>query len=99
MTDTARAMLAAGADVDQIATELLRRTDSPISAIKAMTDGTGLGLAGAKLVVHRNLLPEVREAAESLWSDLIDGLSQFHEQPRETETGPRRTSPGPPAAP
>ncbi|GAA2917579.1 hypothetical protein Acy02nite_92340 [Actinoplanes cyaneus] len=65
-------MLAAGADADDIARELLRRTESPISAIKAISDSTGLGLADAKSVVHRNLAPETREAAENLWADLLD---------------------------
>ena len=78
LTESARAMLAAGADADQTARELLRRTDSPISAI---ADSTGLGLADAKWVVHRNLAPEVRTAAEKLWSDLLDGLAQSDERP------------------
>jgi ribosomal protein L7/L12 len=65
LTESARTMLGSGADADQIARELLRCTDSPISAIKAIVDGTGLGLADAKWVVHRNLVPEVREAAEN----------------------------------
>ena len=81
LTESARAMLAAGADADQTARELLRRTDSPISAIKAIADSTGLGLADAKWVVHRNLAPEVRTAAEKLWSDLLDGLAQSDERP------------------
>lgn len=77
-------MLAAGADTDDIARELLRRTDSPISAIKAISDGTGLGLADAKGVVHRNLVPETRRAAESLWGELLDALEQI----RESSSGP-----------
>ncbi|GAA2706823.1 hypothetical protein Apa02nite_032500 [Actinoplanes palleronii] len=72
LTTMAGTMLAAGADPDQIARELLRRTDSPISAIKAVADATGMGLGDAKEVVHRNLAPPVREAAEQLWRDLLD---------------------------
>lgn len=74
LTLMARTMLASGADADQVAKELLRRTDSPISAIKAVADATGMGLGDAKWVVHRNLNPEVREAAESLWDELLDGI-------------------------
>ncbi len=72
-------MLASGADTDQVAEELLRRTDSPISAIVAVAKATGMGLGDAKWVVHRNLNQEVREAAESLWDHLLDGLSEFQE--------------------
>ncbi|MEV4351139.1 hypothetical protein AB0J83_42320 [Actinoplanes sp. NPDC049596] len=74
LTDVARAMVARGADPDQIAGELLRRSDSPISVIKAVKDATGMTLGDAKWVVHRNLAPEVRAAAENLWHDLVDGL-------------------------
>lgn len=77
MTESARTMLAAGAGADDIARELLRRTDSPISAIKAVSESTGLGLAEAKSVVHRNLTPETRTAAENLWGDLLDALEQI----------------------
>ncbi|MFI7543858.1 hypothetical protein [Actinoplanes sp. NPDC049599] len=87
LTESARTMLAAGADADDIARELLRRTDSPISAIKAISDSTGLGLADAKGVVHRNLAPETRKAAENLWSDLLDALEQIHERPNGPESG------------
>ena len=88
LTETARQMLASGADADQVAKELLRHTDSPISAIKAVADATGLGIGDAKWVVHRNLSPEVREAAESLWDDLLDGLRPFQEP--STERDPTR---------
>jgi ribosomal protein L7/L12 len=67
-------MRASGADVDQIAQALLGRTDSPITAIRAVVEGTGLGLGDAKWVVHRNLDPEVRTAAEHLWDELIDAM-------------------------
>jgi ribosomal protein L7/L12 len=73
LTEAARQLLASGADADQVAKELLRRTDSPISAIKAIVDAAGLGLGDAKWVVHRNLSPEVREAAVRLWDDLLGG--------------------------
>ena len=80
-------MLSAGADVDDIARELLRRTDSPISAIKAIADSTGLGLADAKWVVHRNLAPETRTAAENLWRDLVDAFEQTSDGPSGPEPG------------
>ncbi len=80
-------MRAAGADADDIARELLRRTDSPIFAIKAISDGTGLGLADAKRVVHRNLASETRKAAETLWADLLDALEQIRESPSEPVPG------------
>jgi ribosomal protein L7/L12 len=70
----ARQMLTSGADADQAAGELLRRTDSPISAIRALADATGMGLNDAKWVVTRNLNLEVRSAAEGLWDDLLDGI-------------------------
>ncbi|ROP29977.1 ribosomal protein L7/L12 [Couchioplanes caeruleus] len=75
LTEMARRMLAAGADADQIAIVLLRRTDSPISAIKAVADATGLGLGDAKWVICRNLAPQSREAAERLWDDLLGDLA------------------------
>jgi len=34
---------------------------------------------------HCNLRPEVREAAENLWDDLLDGLRQFQEPPSEPD--------------
>jgi ribosomal protein L7/L12 len=73
LTEMARSMLASGANVDQLANKLFQRTDSPISVIKAVVNATGMGLGDAKWVVHRNLDPKVREAAESLWDDLLDG--------------------------
>ncbi|MEU4620686.1 hypothetical protein AB0G04_12010 [Actinoplanes sp. NPDC023801] len=85
LTEAARAMLAAGAD--DIARELLRRTDSPISAIKAISDSTGLGLADAKWIVRRNLTPETRKAAENLWGDLFDALEHIHERLSGPEPG------------
>lgn len=78
-------MLAAGADPDETARELLRRTDSPISAIKAIADGAGLSLADAKWVVHRNLAPRTREAAEELWSELIDAVARAGQRTHEPE--------------
>ncbi|BCY10092.1 hypothetical protein L3i22_051800 [Actinoplanes sp. L3-i22] len=69
-------MLAAGADPDGIARELVRHTDSPILAIKALREVTGLSLPDAKRAVHRNLDPEVREAAEELWRELRAGLER-----------------------
>ncbi|MFV2083987.1 hypothetical protein [Micromonospora sp. LOL_021] len=72
-------MLTSGTDADQVAKELLQRTDSPISAIKAVADATGMSLGDAKWVVHRNLYPEVREAAEKFWDDLLDGVDRSQE--------------------
>lgn len=69
LSDMARTMAASGVDPDQIARELLRRTDSPVSAIKAVVEATGMGLGDAKWVVHRNLGPQVRDSAKSLWDD------------------------------
>ncbi len=78
-------MLAAGADPDQVAQELLRRTDSVISVIKAVADTTGIDLGEAKFVVHRNLDPEVRAGAERLWAHLLDELTDA--ELSELETG------------
>ncbi|HEU5109184.1 MAG TPA: hypothetical protein VFT95_11635 [Micromonosporaceae bacterium] len=77
LTVIAQAMRASGADADQIAAELLRRSDSPILVIKAVADATGLGLGDAKWVVHRNLKAEAREAAERLWDDLLDDITEL----------------------
>lgn len=74
-------MLASGADLDQTAKQLLRHTDSPISAIKAVADATGMGLGEAKWAVHRNLNPKVRQAAEDLWDDLIDSITHLQQPP------------------
>lgn len=81
LAEMARVMQASGADADQVAQELLRRTDSPISAIKAVADATGMALGDAKWVVHRNLNPQVRKAAEGLWDELLDGVRQLNEPP------------------
>ncbi|MEH0986323.1 hypothetical protein [Micromonospora sp. CPCC 205556] len=81
LTKAAQAMLASDADADQVAQELLRRTDSPISAIKAVADATGMALGDAKRVVHRNPNPQVRKAAENLWDELLDGIRQLQESP------------------
>jgi ribosomal protein L7/L12 len=93
LTEVARPMLASGADADQVAKELLRRTGSPISVIMAVADATGMGLGDAKWVVHRNLNPEVREAAEHLWDDMLDAIRQLQEpttsQIRRVEPPPR----------
>jgi ribosomal protein L7/L12 len=85
LTEVARQMLASGADADQVAEELLRSGDSPISVIKAVADATGIGLGDAKWVVHRNISPKIREAAETLWDDLLDGLRQFQEPASEPD--------------
>ena len=92
LTEMAERMLAAGADTDQVAIELLRRSGSPVSAIKALRDATGMGLGDAKWVVHRNLAPQTREAAEGLWDDLLDGLAQLREAPTQrAEPGPQHS--------
>jgi ribosomal protein L7/L12 len=79
LTELAQAAWAAGADADRIARELLRQSDSPIAVIKAIRAVTGMGLGEAKWAVHRNLDPKVRESAEELWRDLLDGLAQLQE--------------------
>jgi hypothetical protein len=78
LTEVAQAMHAAGADVDQIARELLRRTpaESPIMAIASLSAATGLFLGDAKETVYRNLEPAVRTAAENLWAEILDELDQ-----------------------
>ncbi|MEV4715447.1 hypothetical protein [Micromonospora sp. NPDC049374] len=86
LTEMARTLLASGVDADQVAKELLRRTDSPISAIKAVADATGMGLGDAKWVVHRNLHPKLREAAESVWDELLDGMSESPESRGATDS-------------
>jgi len=80
LTEMARTLVASGADLDQVAKGLLQYTDSPILAIKAFADATGTGLGDAKWVVHRNLGPGTREAAERLWADLLDGVKQLREE-------------------
>lgn len=75
-TEQARRLVAAGADPDQVAQELLHRTGEIVTVIKAVADATGIGLGEAKFVVHRNLDPEVRAAAERLWAELLDGLAE-----------------------
>jgi ribosomal protein L7/L12 len=77
LTEMARTMLASEADLDEVVKELLRHTDSPISVIKAVVDATGMNLGDAKWAVHRNLSPQVGEAAEDLWTDLLEGMGQF----------------------
>ncbi|MGX6601590.1 hypothetical protein ACWKSP_05550 [Micromonosporaceae bacterium Da 78-11] len=66
----AREMHAAGATPDDIARDLLGRTTYPIAVIKALREGAGLSLGEAKPVVHRNLDPVAREAAETMWANL-----------------------------
>ncbi|MEV4137560.1 hypothetical protein AB0J72_35970 [Dactylosporangium sp. NPDC049742] len=75
-TAVARAMVAAGADADQVAAELLRRDGSPIVVIRALHDASGLGLGDAKWVVHRNLDPEYRAVHERFWAEAVAGLQQ-----------------------
>jgi ribosomal protein L7/L12 len=64
LAELAHEMTAAGASPDDVARALLTRTTFPIAAIKALRAGAGLSLADAKPVVHRNLDPAAREAAE-----------------------------------
>ena len=70
LEQSARAMHAAGATPEDIARDLVTRTSYPIAAIKALREGAGVSLAEAKQVVHANLDPAAREAAEKLWDDL-----------------------------
>jgi hypothetical protein len=83
LVEVARPMLASGADADQVATELLRLSDSPILAIKAIAAATGTGTGDAKWIVHRNLDPDVRAATERLWADAIDALEEADLPPAE----------------
>lgn len=67
----ARNCLADGGSPDQAARAVLERTRSLIAPIKAMREALpGLSLAEAKPLVHRNLPPGTREAAEKLWDDM-----------------------------
>jgi hypothetical protein len=88
LAEAARPMVAAGADADEIAAELLRISGSPILTIKAIAVATGLGIGDAKWIVHRNLDPDVRVATERLWAEAIDALEQAAHPP--TEDGPAR---------
>jgi hypothetical protein len=42
-----------------------------------------MGLGNAKWIVHRNLDPQVRAAAERLWADAIDALEEADPPPAE----------------
>jgi ribosomal protein L7/L12 len=66
-----RDSLAAGHSLDEVARALLARNASPIAAIKALREATGMRIGDAKAVVHRNLRASEQEAAEQLWQDLI----------------------------
>jgi hypothetical protein len=68
---TGRACLDGGGTIDDAAKAILERTQSPVTAIKAlMAVKPGLSLAEAKPIVHRNLPASARLAAEQLWEDL-----------------------------
>ncbi|MFG2044979.1 hypothetical protein [Dactylosporangium sp. NPDC048998] len=79
LTEAARPMVAGGASPDQVARHLLLRGGPPIAVIKAVADATGTELADAKWIVHRNLDPAVRAAAEDLWDDLLNAI---HDSPK-----------------
>ncbi|GAA3265550.1 hypothetical protein GCM10020218_001650 [Dactylosporangium vinaceum] len=85
LAEVARPMVAAGADADAIAAELLRTSGSPIIAIRAIAEAMSLGIGDAKWIVHRNLDPEVRQATERLWDEAIDALQQAEHPPAEDE--------------
>ncbi|MET0419773.1 MAG: hypothetical protein ABW022_27465 [Actinoplanes sp.] len=70
LTQLARNLTAAGNTPDDVARELVSRTDFPIAAIKALRDGAGLPLAEAKDTVLRNLDEPTRAAAEQMWNQL-----------------------------
>jgi ribosomal protein L7/L12 len=70
LAERARTLTADGVGGDDLARDLLSRTTFPIAVIKALVSGAGLSLGEAKTVVHRNLEPDAREAAEKLWADL-----------------------------
>ena len=68
----ARACLARGESLDQAARAVLKRTRSPIAAIKALRVAEpGLSLADAKPIVDRCLRPRVRRANERLREDIV----------------------------
>jgi ribosomal protein L7/L12 len=82
----ARGCLADGGSADQAVRAVLERTRSPIAAIKAMREALpGLSLAEAKPLVHRNLPPGTREAAEKLWDDMARAAAELVRQPDEAD--------------
>jgi ribosomal protein L7/L12 len=71
---TARRVLSSGGALDEAASAVLERTRSPIAAIKALREAQpGLSLADVKPIVHRNLSPAQRDAAEQLWDQIQGG--------------------------
>ena len=82
----ARGCLADGGSADQAVRAVLERTRSPIAAIKAVREALpGLSLAEAKPLVHRNLPPGTREAAEKLWDDMARAAAELVRQPDEAD--------------
>jgi hypothetical protein len=79
LTETARLMLASGADADQVAKELLRRTDSPISVIKAIACATGLGLGRWQVGRPPQPQPGGSRGGGESWADLLNGFRRFQE--------------------
>jgi ribosomal protein L7/L12 len=69
-----RSALSAGGSVDDAAQQLIEQGTSPIAAIKALRTGASLSLPDAKTVVHRNLDPAAREAAEQLWQEMLSAV-------------------------
>ncbi|GAB3835315.1 hypothetical protein ACFPIJ_11720 [Dactylosporangium cerinum] len=85
LAEVARPMIASGAGADEVAAELLRISGSPILTIRAIAAATGMGNGQAKWIVHRNLEPEVRAAAERLWADAVDAFEDVNHPPAEDD--------------
>lgn len=65
--EQAKALALRGRSPEEVAAQLIAAGTTPIRAIKAVREVFGLGLGEAKAVVHPNLPPSHRQAAEVLW--------------------------------
>ena len=70
----AKASLAEGRTLDEVADELVSSGLYPIAAIKILREAAGIHLGEAKAVVHRNLPLDQQRAAEQLWDEAIEWL-------------------------
>jgi ribosomal protein L7/L12 len=70
----AKASVAEGSSLDDVAAELVESGLSPIAAIKVVRDAAGVTLGEAKTAVHRNLSLDQQRAAEHLWDEAIAWL-------------------------
>jgi hypothetical protein len=74
----ARACLDQGDSLDQAARAVLKRTQSPVAAIKALREAdAGLSLTDAKALVDRCLPPTVQLANERLRDNIIRGITNL----------------------